>query len=62
MKYRVIIDIQDGWEGSAKVGDILTLGKWEGDLTLYNGDKAVCDAGSPYALNHCEPVKEGITE
>lgn len=58
MKYRVIKDIPDGWEGSAKVGDILTLGKWYGERTLYNGDKAICDVDSPYATRHCEPVKE----
>lgn len=56
MKYRVIKDITDGWEGSAKIGDILVLGKWKGDLTLYKDDKAICDADSPYALQHCEPV------
>jgi hypothetical protein len=58
MKYRVIKDIPDGWEGSAKVGDILTVGVWEGGPTLYKGKKAICDKDSPYALNHCEPVRE----
>lgn len=59
MKYRVIKDIPDGWEGSAKVGDILTAGRWEGFPTLYKGEKAICDTNSEYALNHCELVREG---
>jgi len=56
MKYRVIKDIPDGWETAAKVGDILTVGRWEGDKTLMLGNKAVCDVDSPYALEHCEPI------
>ncbi|MWV44801.1 hypothetical protein GRF59_14365 [Paenibacillus sp. HJL G12] len=58
MKYRVIKDIPDGWEGTAQVGDILTLGRWEGDPTLYKGKNAICDADSKYALEHCELIKE----
>ena len=58
MKYKVIKDIPDGWEGSAKVGDILTVGRWEGIPTLLKRRKAICDADSHYAINHCEPLKE----
>lgn len=58
MKYRVIKDIPAGWEASAKVGDILTLGRWEGEPVLYKGEKAICDKDSEYALRHCEPIKE----
>lgn len=59
MKYRVIEDIPEGWETSAKVGDILTSGRWDGAPTLFKGGKAVCDADSHYANEHCEPVQEG---
>ncbi|ASS66232.1 hypothetical protein [Paenibacillus sp. RUD330] len=58
MKYRVIKDIQDGWEGSAKVGDVLTRAWWQGGPTLMNGKIAICDSDSPYALTHCEEIEE----
>ncbi|WP_240416707.1 hypothetical protein [Paenibacillus periandrae] len=57
MKFEVIKDIPDGWETTAKVGDILTLGKWEGVSTLFKGKKAVCDAESEYSKNHCKPIE-----
>ena len=60
MKYRVIKEIQDGWETSANVGDILIRKTWEGVPTLFKGKKAVCDADSPYAINHCEAVLEEV--
>ncbi|MCM3703828.1 hypothetical protein [Paenibacillus macerans] len=58
MKYRVIKDIPEGWEGTAKAGDILTLGKWHGDLTLLKDGKAICDVDSQCAKEHCEPIEE----
>lgn len=58
MKYRVIKDISDGWETSAKVGDILTVGWYEHCETLYLGDKPVCDQDSKYALEYCEKILE----
>ncbi|MNW68666.1 hypothetical protein D3C74_474810 [compost metagenome] len=59
MKYRVIKDIPDGWETSAKVGDILTAGWWKGGPTLLKGKKAVCDTDSRCGNEHCEPIEEG---
>ncbi|RRJ54962.1 hypothetical protein EHV15_35935 [Paenibacillus oralis] len=54
MRFEVIKDIPEGWEETAKIGDILTLGRWQGYTTLFKGKKAVCDAGSVYANEHCK--------
>ncbi|MCY7679880.1 hypothetical protein MH122_13840 [Bacillus pumilus] len=56
-KYRVIKDIEEGWETVAVKGDILTAAKWEGDFTLMKEGKAVCDKDSEYAKEHCELIK-----
>lgn len=56
-KYRVIKDIEKGWETGAVKGDILTVAKWEGDVTLMKKGKAVCDIDSEYAKEHCELIK-----
>lgn len=58
MKYKVIKDIPGGWETSAKIGDVLTTGKWEGFPTLFKGKKAVCDSESFYANEHCKPLNQ----
>lgn len=58
-KYKVINDIKEGWETSAKVGDVLTVSSWCGFLTLMKPDKAVCDIDSEYARKNCEEIKEG---
>ena len=57
MKYEVIKDIPDGWETTAKVGDILVDGWFEGHHALYLGDKAVCDACSEYHEKHCKAIE-----
>lgn len=56
MKFEVIKDIPKGWETSAKKGDILSLGLWQGEQTLFNKKLAVCDADSYYATNHCKQI------
>ncbi|MUT66045.1 hypothetical protein [Paenibacillus sp. NEAU-GSW1] len=58
MNYRVIKDIDDGWEISAKIGDILHVQWWEGAPTLMKGKKAVCDKDSKLANENCELIKE----
>lgn len=54
--FEVIKDIPEGWETYAQVGDILTVGRWEGELTLMKGKKSVCDIGSKFANEHCREV------
>ncbi|MEM4992395.1 hypothetical protein WKH56_07640 [Priestia sp. SB1] len=56
-RYEVIKEIPKGWETGAKVKDILTVSKWNGDLTLMKGDKAVCDIGSEYGKDYCKPIE-----
>lgn len=55
-RYEVIKDIPDGWETTAKVGDILTVERWEGENALFKGKKAICDEDSPYANEHCRLI------
>lgn len=62
MKYRVIKEIPDGWEGTAKIGDVLTEEIWEGFLTLMKRKKAICDKYSEYGQKHCEPMLEKSSE
>ena len=57
-KYRVIKDIEEGWETGAKVGDILTIENWKRDLTLMKNGKAVCDIDSRYGKEHCVLIEE----
>lgn len=59
LKYKVIkpIAATDAWETGANVDDILTVEKWEGELTLMNNGKAVCDIDSVLANEHCCPIK-----
>ncbi|MCY7454292.1 hypothetical protein [Bacillus altitudinis] len=56
-KYRVIKDIDEGWEAIAVKGDILTVAKWEGVFTLMKEGKAVCDIDSEYGKEYCELIK-----
>jgi len=57
-KFKVIKDIPDGFESSAKVGDILTVGYYDTWYALFKGTKAICDIDSKYATDHCERLVE----
>lgn len=56
-RYRVIKGIPKGWETSAKVGEILTVAPWNGELTLMKDSKAVCNIDSKYANEYCEKIQ-----
>ncbi|UZD72399.1 hypothetical protein [Bacillus siamensis] len=56
-RYRVVVDIPEGWEAGAAIGDVLSLKSWKGVLTLMKGDKAVCDADSKYAKDYCKEIE-----
>jgi hypothetical protein len=57
MKYRVIKDIIEGWETTAKKGEILIVGSWKGEDTLMKDGKAVCDIDSKNFKENCEEIK-----
>jgi hypothetical protein len=52
--YKVIKRIEDGWEDTADVGDILYVENYEGRCALFKAGKAICDVGSVYETHHCE--------
>ncbi|GAA0347465.1 hypothetical protein GCM10008931_43440 [Oceanobacillus oncorhynchi subsp. oncorhynchi] len=55
-KFEVIKDIEEGWETTAIIGDILAIQSWGGFLTLMKDNKAVCDLGSEYGSTHCVKI------
>lgn len=59
MKYRVVKDIPNGWEGKAVVGDILYIDRWMGEDTLFLNGDPICDLDSRYAEENCVIIEDG---
>lgn len=59
MTYQVTHEISEGWDTSAKVGEILTEEIFEGRPALYNSKgQAVCDVDSKTTTECCQPLYE----